>query len=77
MRNLYEISGIVDRWLDSGLDRLLKDASGNEVVSLEDDILAVLSSVDDRLTKMDAEIANLKRYARKLRKNLNDILKSE
>ena len=61
MRSLYEISGIIDD--------MLKGGSG-----LEDDILAVITDINERLDLCDRKISNLERYARKLKKNLNDIV---
>jgi archaellum component FlaC len=71
MRSLYEISGIIDRMLDE--DRVHDDI----LVKTLDHVLGSLTDINDRLSGMDREIENLKKYARKLKKSLNDIVSVE
>ena len=62
VRSLYEISGIIDRMLEGEL-------------GLEDDILGTLTEIDSRIDALSRKVANLERYARKLKASITGLVR--
>lgn len=69
VRSLYEISGIIDGLLEGKIGSKCQCSS-----AMEDIILATLTDVNERLDTCDRKIANLERYARKLKKKIAELI---
>ena len=70
MRNLYEISGLCDRWLREEAKGKPLDAGVTAAMSR---LGAQLEGSLIRLDKLERDIESLKRYARKLKKSIGDL----